>query len=104
MSKLRLSPAAAVTRAGSTVVLRSDLGTFRLQGEDVGIFVERVVPLLDGSRDAAAVAAALPEYSASSVGSLVELLRQKGLVETVEPAASGEARAAIRRAPQERFF
>ncbi len=105
MTTLRLSPAASVTRAGGTVVLRSDLGTFQLHGDDVGVFLERMLPLLDGSRDAAGVAAALPEYSASSVGSLLELLRQKGLVEAVAAAAAaGVTPGASRRAPQERFF
>jgi ribosomal protein S12 methylthiotransferase accessory factor len=111
MSRLRLSPAASVTPTGGTVLLRSDLGTFQLDGDDVRVFLERMLPLLDGSRDAAAVAAELPDYSGPSVRSLLELLRQRGLVEEVAEAvaegdaAGAEAAAASgRRAAQERFF
>jgi ribosomal protein S12 methylthiotransferase accessory factor len=83
MKKIRLSPSASITTTQSGVVLRSDLGTFQLHGDDVRLFVSQIVPLLDGTRDAASVAAALTDYSAESVTNFLSLLQQKGLVENV---------------------
>jgi ribosomal protein S12 methylthiotransferase accessory factor len=96
MKKIRLSPSASITTTQSGVVLRSDLGTFQLQGEDVRLFVTSIVPLLDGTRDTAAVAAALPGYSAESVTNFLTLLQYKGLVEPVPESD--------RRLAEERFF
>jgi ribosomal protein S12 methylthiotransferase accessory factor len=96
MKSIRLSPSASITTTQSGVVLRSDLGTFQLHGDDVRLFVTSIVPLLDGSRDAEAVASALPAYSASSVTNFLALLQQKGLVEHVPDS---DARAA-----EDRFF
>ena len=96
MKKIRLSPSASITTTHSGVVLRSDLGTFQLQGEDVRLFVTNIVPLLDGTRDAAEVAAALPGYSAESVTNFLTLLQYKGLVEPVPESD--------RRLAEERFF
>ncbi|HEY0157551.1 MAG TPA: TOMM precursor leader peptide-binding protein [Thermoanaerobaculia bacterium] len=96
MKKIRLSPSASITTTHSGVLLRSDLGTFQLQGEDVRLFVTSIVPLLDGTRDAAAVAAALPGYSAESVTNFLTLLQYKGLVEPVPESD--------RRLAEERFF
>jgi ribosomal protein S12 methylthiotransferase accessory factor len=96
MKKIRLSPSASITTTQSGVVLRSDLGTFQLYGEDVRVFVAQIVPLLDGTRDADAVAAALPGYSAQSVTGFLGLLQQKGLVEHVAELD--------RRLAEDRFF
>lgn len=96
MKSIRLSPSASITTTQSGVVLRSDLGTFQLHGDDVRLFVTAIVPLLDGTRTAEAVAAALPDYSASSVTNFLSLLQQKGLVEHVPDS---DARAA-----EDRFF
>ncbi|MCU1350047.1 MAG: hypothetical protein JWO56_3077 [Acidobacteria bacterium] len=96
MKSIRLSPSASITTTQSGVVLRSDLGMFQLHGEDVRLFVTSIVPLLDGTRDAGGVAAALPGYSASSVTNFLGLLQQKGLVEHV---ADSDARLA-----EDRFF
>jgi len=100
MMTLRFSPAASITPTDVGVILRSDLGTFQLHGADVRVFVTDVEPLLDGTRDAEAVAAALADYSRSSVLSFLELLRQRGLVEAVSETAAAD----LRRRPQERFF
>ena len=67
MTRLRLSPSASVTPAGDLVLLRSDLGTFAVRGADTRAFLDHIVPLLDGSRDAAEIAAALHPYSPRSV-------------------------------------
>src|SRR5688572_29092999 len=96
MKNIRLSPTASITTTQSGVMLRSDLGTFQLNGEDVRLFVSRIVPLLDGSRDADGVSAALPDYSASSVTNFLALLQQKGLVEPVPESD--------RRLAEDRFF
>lgn len=96
MKKIRLSPSASITTTQSGVVLRSDLGTFQLQGEDVRLFVSQIVPLLDGTRDANGVAAALTGYSTSSVTNFLDLLQQRGLVEAVAESD--------RRLAEERFF
>ena len=96
MKKIRLSPSASITTTHSGVLLRSDLGTFQLQGEDVRLFVTSIVPLLDGTRDAAGVAAALSGYSAESVTNFLTLLQYKGLVEPVPDSD--------RRVAEERFF
>jgi ribosomal protein S12 methylthiotransferase accessory factor len=101
MSKIRLSPSASITPMAQAVVLRSDLGSFQLDGPDISVFVGQVLPLLDGSRDLDEVASALPGYTPASVHGLLELLRQKGLVEAVaENAAPREDTGAA----QERFF
>jgi ribosomal protein S12 methylthiotransferase accessory factor len=96
MKKIRLSPSASITTTQSGVVLRSDLGTFQLHGDDVRLFVSAIVPLLDGTRDADAVAAALSDYSAESVTNFLTLLQQKGLVENVQGSDF--------RLAEERFF
>ncbi len=96
MKNIRLSPSASITTTQSGVVLRSDLGSFQLHGEDVRLFVAEIVPLLDGTRDAAAVAASLSGYSAQSVTNFLDLLQQKGLVENV-PGSD-------RRLAEDRFF
>jgi ribosomal protein S12 methylthiotransferase accessory factor len=101
MTRIRLSPSASVTPTRAGVVLRSDLGAFQLDGEDVRLFVTRMLPLLDGSRDAEGMADALPETSRASVVGFLELLRQRGLIEDAPelPDAAAEARQV-----QERFF
>jgi len=96
MKKIRLSPSASITTTQSGVVLRSDLGTFQLHGDDVRLFVSQIVPLLDGTRDAAAVAAALSDYSVESVTNFLTLLQQKALVENVPDSE--------RRLAEDRFF
>jgi ribosomal protein S12 methylthiotransferase accessory factor len=110
MSKLRLSPSAAVSTTASGIVLRSDLGVFQLEGPDLGVFVSGLLPLLDGTRDLDALAGALPGYSRASVEGLLELMRQKGLLESApdapqDPQASpSQVGAAERWQAQERFF
>ena len=104
MVKLRFSPAASVTPTDSGVILRSDLGTFQLHGSDVRLFVNEIVPLLDGTRDADLIADALPGYTRSSVHSFLELLAEKGLVERVQENEENTPGALERWAPQQRFF
>jgi molybdopterin-synthase adenylyltransferase len=81
VSALVLSPAAAVTLTHAGTVLRSDFAMLGVQGPDAKALVERVLPLLDGTRDLAAIAALLPEYSPESVASLLAALAKRGFVE-----------------------
>lgn len=108
MRRFRLSPAAGVTPLDGGVILRTDLGTFQLHGADVRVFLDRILPLLDGTRAADAIADALPGYTRSSVISFLELLRQKGLIEPVPEAEAGATdeggASAERWLPEERFF
>ena len=90
MTRLRLSPSASVTPAGDLVLLRSDLGTFAVRGADTRAFLDHIVPLLDGSRDAAEIAAALHPYSPRSVEALLDLLDKRGLLDRVGDEIEGE--------------
>jgi ribosomal protein S12 methylthiotransferase accessory factor len=83
MPRIRLSPSASITPTEAGVLLRSDLGTFQLDGRDVQLFITSIVPLLDGSHDREALADALRNYSRQSVMALLSLLEQQGIVETV---------------------
>jgi bacteriocin biosynthesis cyclodehydratase domain-containing protein len=83
MPRVRLSPTAAVTATDAGVILRSDLGTFRITGADASAFLDRVLPLLDGSRDPEAIGEALAGWSRASVGAFLALLSARGLIEEV---------------------
>ncbi|HEV7213534.1 MAG TPA: molybdopterin biosynthesis protein, partial [Chloroflexota bacterium] len=75
------------------VMLRSDLGAFRLDGPDVSLFMTKLLPLLDGGRDRSAVATALAPYSQASVLGFLALLERHGLLEEVtDPGASDAER------------
>ena len=90
MPTLRLSPTVSVFPVREQLVCRSDLATFELRGVDLPAFAERVIPLLDGSREQAEVLRALPQYSAQSVTRLLDLLVSRGVIEVVseDPAPS----------------
>ncbi|AUX45826.1 uncharacterized protein SOCE26_073220 [Sorangium cellulosum] len=87
MPTLRLSRSASITPTDVGVIFRSDLGTFQLTGADVSAFLERMVPLLDGSRDREALIEALSDYSRRSVTAFLDLLEARGLIEPVPDAA-----------------
>ncbi|QQX81948.1 TOMM precursor leader peptide-binding protein [Shewanella sp. KX20019] len=84
MNTLLLSPAATITPNVHGVLLQSDLGDFQLHGKDISDFVTTVVPLLQGDNTAQEVCEKLPDYSDSSVLSVIALLKQNGLLEEVE--------------------
>jgi hypothetical protein len=79
-----------ITEAG--VLLRSDLGTFQLNGHDVKLFVNEILPLLDGTHDKEAVASTLEGFSHQSMLAFLDLLEQYGLLENVSsvPEAPGQ--------------
>ncbi|XXT16427.1 TOMM precursor leader peptide-binding protein [Sorangium sp. So ce429] len=87
MPSIRLSRSASITQTDVGVLLRSDLGDFQLTGSDVSAFLERMAPLLDGSRDREAIVEALADYSRQSVTALLDLLEARGLVEPAADAA-----------------
>ncbi|WP_437314346.1 TOMM precursor leader peptide-binding protein [Sorangium sp. So ce385] len=96
MPGIRLSRSASITPTDAGVILRSDLGTFQLTGADVSAFVERVAPLLDGSRDREAIVEALADYSGHSVLALLDLLAARGLIEPTPDAAEPPERERLR--------
>jgi hypothetical protein len=88
---IRLNPAAAITPTALGVCVRTDLETLMLGGADASAFVAEVAPLLDGTRDRAAISLALGGYSPRSVTALLDALEARGLVEAVPetPPPSG---------------
>ncbi|MGK3986572.1 TOMM precursor leader peptide-binding protein [Sorangium sp. So ce136] len=95
MPSIRLSRSASITPTDAGVLLRSDLGDFQLTGSDVSAFVERMAPLLDGSRDREAIVEALADYSRQSVTALLDLLEARGLVEPAVDAAQERLRGQV---------
>jgi molybdopterin-synthase adenylyltransferase len=83
VTRVRLSRSATITRTQAGILLRSDLGTFQITGADAGTFLAKLAPLLDGSRDRDAISAALAGYSPASVGSFLDMLAVRGLLEDV---------------------
>ena len=84
MARVRISRSASVTFTAGAALLRTDLGSFALEGDDVREFVARLVPLLDGTRDAPAIADALvADFTPESVHRFLALLAGRGLVEPV---------------------
>lgn len=83
MPRIRLSPTLSTITTTAGLVFHSDLGTFRLYGPDLQMFIDAVVPLLDGSRGMDEVVESLPDYSPESVRKLLDLLERHGVIETV---------------------
>lgn len=102
MARIRLSPSASVTPTGQTVLLRSDLGTFQLEGHDIMLFLREILPLLDGTRDRETVVDALGGYSRQSVFAFLDLLQQYGLLETISESSPSLQQERWR--GQEEFF
>ena len=88
MIRLRLNPSAALTPTAAGLSVRSDLHSFQLDGADAGAFLERIAPLLDGTRDREALLAAVSGYSPRSLAALLSALEARGLVEAVDDEAS----------------
>src|SRR6476659_3290249 len=83
MTRLRLSRAVSIVPLGTAVLVRSDLGTFRLDGSDLATLLDRVTSLLAEAAEAETVVAAMPEYDAASVRKTLDLLIGYGVVERV---------------------
>lgn len=81
MTTLRLSRSASITPTDQGVLLRSDLGDFKISGADLGAFLDHMLPLLDGTRDRDAVCEALAPYARASVEAFLDLLAERGLIE-----------------------
>jgi hypothetical protein len=71
----------SVTRTTLGVVFRSDFAAYRVGGPDAIAVAERVLPLLDGTRDEDGVVTALAGYSRASVLALLDWLRQRQLLD-----------------------
>ena len=84
MAKLQLTPAASIAKHQDGVLLTSDLGTFHLHGRDVQVFIHELLPLLDGRYQLADICQQMDQYADSSIEKLIQLLRQKGLVEDTD--------------------
>ena len=83
MARMRLSPGVAVITTEAGVLLHSDVGDFVLRGPDADLFVDWMLPLLDGTRDGEEVADSIPEYAHDSVQAFLDLLERRALLETV---------------------
>src|SRR5260370_25574419 len=88
MSRLRLSASASATEARTGLILKSDLGTFQLEGADLAAFVRRILPLIDGTKSAEQIADSLPDYTRSSRLALLEQLEGRVLVDTAHSATN----------------
>lgn len=102
MTEIQLSPTVSVTPTRLGVLLRTDLGTFQVTGGDAHSFLDVLLPLLDGSRDRAAILRALDAYSTGSVTALLDRLTRAGLVEAVNGVGSTPALPQSR--SQDAFF
>ncbi len=102
MARFRLSPVVTLVTTDAGVLLHSDRGTFVLDGPDVGLFVDRMLPLLDGTRDLDEVADGIPGYARSSVQAFLDLLERRGLLERLPDSEDDPLQARWR--SQERFF
>lgn len=56
MANLRLNSSASIEITDAGVLFRSDLGMFQIEGRDIQIFVNAILPLLDGTRNKEALA------------------------------------------------
>jgi bacteriocin biosynthesis cyclodehydratase domain-containing protein len=92
VTPIRLRPSTTITPTRAGVLLRSDLGTFRVTGAHQGAFLSLLRPLLDGTRDRAAVQAALDGYSPASVAAFLDQLTERGLIEEVPEGARDDGR------------
>jgi bacteriocin biosynthesis cyclodehydratase domain-containing protein len=73
-------------------MLHSDFGAYRVGGPDAIAFAEKVLPLLDGTRDEDGVVSELARYSRASVLELLGWLRQRRLLDehVLDEAPSAE--------------
>lgn len=83
MNKLKLTPAASLTKNTYGILLQSDLGTFQLHGKDISAFIDKVLPLLNGEHSQEKICERLSEYGNDSILKVLNILRDKGLVETI---------------------
>lgn len=84
MSGIRLNPSIMIIQTEAGVLLRSDLRTFRLHGPDARVFINAIVPLLDGSRDREAIVNALGGFSQSNILDLLDRLEKHRILETLD--------------------
>lgn len=81
MTTLRLNPSVRVITTAHRVLFRTPDRTFALDGPACALFVDVLLPLLDGARTPAGVAAAAPGYDPAGLLSLLDLLQEKGVLD-----------------------
>ena len=77
---LKINPAAEFIDTAAGILVRTDLETLRLDGEDARTVCRRLVPLLDGTRELAEICQQLPDYTADSVTALLEVMMTRGVI------------------------
>lgn len=87
VKKLRLTPAASVTPMDDGILLQSDLGSYQLQGRDIRVFVTDVMPMLEQNKTLEEICAALADYDNDSIASVINVLKECGLVEEISESA-----------------
>jgi hypothetical protein len=88
----RLALSAALTPTSAGLLLRSDLGVFQASGPRAEAFLALLTPLLDGTRDRAAVVAALSGHAPAAVAQVLDLFLDRGLVEELPEGPLDEPR------------
>ena len=83
MTVLQINPAASIQYTQQGATIQSPLGNFQLSGSDVGIFVQKLLPLVDGTRSSEELVQLLPDHEPQSILQIIELLQQKQILEEV---------------------
>jgi ribosomal protein S12 methylthiotransferase accessory factor len=93
MTLIRLKRSITVRPSPSGVLLRSDLGTYVVEGSHAVEFLSGVIPFLDGTRTREGIADALASsYTRESVIQILSLLAQQGLIEEVDGTLDDDSR------------
>src|SRR6266516_3016985 len=79
-----------VALGDGALLFRSDTYTARIEGASTALFLERVLPLLDGTRDLAEVGAALPALEPGELRRQLDGLVDAGLLERSEQPQAGQ--------------
>ncbi len=102
MALIRLNPLGHVISGDLGAVLHSDAGTTVLEGSHVRPFVDKILALLDGTRDRNGVVNAFSKEMGPSVSAFLRLLERLGLLEQPQQAIRDPLQQRWER--QERFF
>lgn len=84
MKCVRLHPSATIIQSDQGILLHGSSGTFLLEGRDAES-TAKMLPLMDGSRTPDDIAADFPNFSASSIFTVLESLIRYGIAEEVTP-------------------
>src|SRR5437588_10551156 len=84
MKCVRLHPEATIIQSDRGILLYGSSGHFLVEGRDAASAAE-ILPLIDGTRTPGDIAAAFPDFSASSVIGWIDSLARYGIVEQIAP-------------------